>query len=57
MKFKRGLKEAFIFFDLNKNGRISEFEWLQGLILLGLDNISREEAQLVYRYLDSDGVG
>jgi Ca2+-binding EF-hand superfamily protein len=57
LKFKKGLREAFLFFNDNKNGDVSEVEWVTGLQKLGLDCITQEEAKMTFAYLDSDNSG
>lgn len=54
LKFRDKLREAFVFFDHDKNGKIIENEWITGLHALNLDYISRDEAQEIFRYLDSE---
>jgi Ca2+-binding EF-hand superfamily protein len=51
------LREAFLFFNDNKNGDVSEVEWVTGLQKLGLDCITQEEAKMTFAYLDSDNSG
>jgi hypothetical protein len=54
LKFKRGLREAFLFFDENGNGLLSEQEFIKGLQKLGQNCITIDEAKMVFRYLDSE---
>ena len=57
LKFRRGFREAFLFFDENGNGLLSEQEFIKGLQKLGINCVTLEEAKMVFRYLDADQEG
>ena len=57
LKFKRGLREAFLFFDENGNGLLSEQEFIKGLQKLGQNCVTIDEAKMVFAYLDPDQQG
>ncbi len=46
-----------MFFDLNRNGKLSLYEWFNGLHLLGVDSITMDEAEKVFIYLDANQDG
>lgn len=57
MKFRRGLYEAFVFFDANRNGQLSLYEWIHGLHALNVDSLTQEEIEAVFHYLDAEKKG
>lgn len=57
LKFKKGLYEAFKFFEHNEHGKITEIAFIRGFHKLGIDSISIEEMKQIFRYLDHEGKG
>jgi len=51
------LREAFLFFDENGNGLLSEQEFIKGLQKLGQNCVTIDEAKMVFAYLDPDQQG